>query len=411
MVTLQSCTNHRTRVHKHYPSNSVFHAAGRCVRGPTNSGSAGMTLGLIVVPNLLFWILIAPAAPAALGSTAGWVLLALTGYLLAHSLVLLGKTALVDPGIIPSLRHPLDVHGIGDAELYMYADDLPYVQSGHSEQQEENSGHSDSAGYSDGGDGDGMVVEKAREETISRARAKAKAKGKRKKQRSGGGKGRPDGGKGRPDGGKGRLEISSDSPESAGARADALRTTRMAVGGRGSVVTLKYCHTCKIYRPPRASHCAACDNCTLKFDHHCPWMGTDISERNYKYFVGFLIATSLLAIAVLGTTIAVWVHDGPDHAPFSPTAFVGGGVTLLVYVLVVGCCLPMLCIYHVNIASRGITTHEDLRGTFDFQPNPFDRGCFTNWLLVCCIFRPSALTVLTAHPGPNTNDPATLNLV
>jgi len=136
-----------------------------------------------------------------------------------------------------------------------------------------------------------------------------------------------------------------------------------------------WCHTCEIIRPPRASHCRFCDQCVLRFDHHCILLNNCIAQRNYVFFVGFLC--SVVCSALFGISVSFWWLDstigrrGPRRwgtrmkslagnvagkPSMPPTSYIVIGVSVVVGLL----SILVLCFlaYHFFLIATGRTTKE-----------------------------------------------------
>ena len=48
------------------------------------------------------------------------------------------------------------------------------------------------------------------------------------------------------------------------------------------------CPECKVIRTARSRHCAICNQCVERFDHHCPWINNCVGIQNHNAFMMFL---------------------------------------------------------------------------------------------------------------------------
>ena len=157
----------------------------------------------------------------------------------------------------------------------------------------------------------------------------------------------------------------------------APQTTR---GDPLATIELKYCTTCRIWRPPRTSHCSTCEACILTHDHHCIWVNNCIGQRNYRYFLVFL-ASAVVSSALLVANCSVHLSHHtrkPSEVPVAILLVIYAGLSLAYPLL--------LLLYHILLKGRQQTTREFLRQVKTKNPvftkirriehNPFDKGNF-----------------------------------
>ena len=52
---------------------------------------------------------------------------------------------------------------------------------------------------------------------------------------------------------------------------------------------IRHCAVCRIDQPLRTKHCRDCGKCIATHDHHCPWLGVCVGEKNKKRFYLYLV--------------------------------------------------------------------------------------------------------------------------
>ncbi|TVU22697.1 hypothetical protein EJB05_32414, partial [Eragrostis curvula] len=170
------------------------------------------------------------------------------------------------------------------------------------------------------------------------------------------------------------------------------RTKDVVVDG-GHVVRVKYCDTCLLYRPPRASHCSICNNCVQRFDHHCPWVGQCIGLRNYRFFFLFIATSTFLcfyvfALSWLNIAAQRGSHDGSLLRSMTGEPL---SLVLIVYTFVAAWFVGGLTVFHVYLMSTNQTTYENFRYRYDKKENPYDRGVLANVSEVFCTRMPPSM--------------------
>lgn len=125
----------------------------------------------------------------------------------------------------------------------------------------------------------------------------------------------------------------------------------------GELLPHRYCRTCNIYKPPRASHCSDCDNCCKEFDHHCPFVGNCVGERNYGAFCAFLICVVALLVSVMASIVMTSADIKGGERVNAIFAVIICGYSGLMFFVIGG-----FSLFHCFLVLTGKTTKQKLKG-------------------------------------------------
>ncbi|XP_032658844.1 palmitoyltransferase ZDHHC18 isoform X1 [Chelonoidis abingdonii] len=164
------------------------------------------------------------------------------------------------------------------------------------------------------------------------------------------------------------------------------------------LVKLKYCYTCKMFRPPRTSHCSVCDNCVERFDHHCPWVGNCVGKRNYRYFYAFILSLSFLTAFIFACVVTHLTLRSQGSGFLTTLKATPASVLELVICFFSVWSILGLSGFHTYLVASNLTTNEDIKGSWSNKrgsefANPYShKSILTNCCAVLCgPFHPSLI--------------------
>lgn len=177
------------------------------------------------------------------------------------------------------------------------------------------------------------------------------------------------------------------------------------------------CTKCHKYTPPRTFHCAICQACIVKRDHHNIWLDACVGESNHRFFF-FGCIFSIMAL-VLGTNLALtsichpfsigrifgipiflpddcsevfdqfeYVREGGGQSVFLVISFFSFDFSIAlcfvgsIYGIMLAICLTMVMLQQFFFISKGVTGTEWHRGNV-----PSRKNCYVNWKIFCCWLR------------------------
>ncbi|KAI3870427.1 hypothetical protein MKX03_012706 [Papaver bracteatum] len=176
------------------------------------------------------------------------------------------------------------------------------------------------------------------------------------------------------------FHMNTQSMEWVNGRSPQLRLPRTKdIRINGHSIKVKYCDTCLLYRPPRASHCSICNNCVQRFDHHCPWVGQCIGLRNYRFFFMFISSSTFLCMYVF---VFSWINVLEQKR--KDTLWRAMSKEVLSVVLIVYCFIAVwfvggLTVFHFYLICTNQTTYENFRYRYDKKENPYNKGLPRNF--------------------------------